>query len=455
MYILLLSALLTVPVFAGGKSAPTPRMPGACASPGRAGLPPTPALPPPARERGIVSSNVARDHIAVVFKSPEALLAAQKAGQTPDAIDGLPARYIVEEPAPPLQAAPEAAVSQLTEAFAVADPGNPAKADAPSAAADFRKIFDGTAPMLRPAVEGWTVDGKEYASTAELAASLKSLGKPVDATYHFAHTAIPEPKARAANTVAGAAAGGLFGAAGGAVLAVIGDVMGPLMELVFFGSMSPGRGWEQLSLLTGGFAAFGALMGAVIAWEESGSSRHPRTSIRGRLYRQATENGGTLYFEPKRDGEAIVVNLDTYAGAPALQEPAAPAPWPAWKRAGMGAAWGLALAVAQWMPLVQIVALLVAGPYAGAYVGRALTQGTGITGGVLGAALGLVVTFLAFASFAAVQTYGFLLSFGAFAGLLMLAGALIGVLAADRIRAHSAREAARNPAGQWWVQASR
>lgn len=434
---LLLLALVASPVFAIGhrSGAPSPRP-----------APPTPttlaasALLKPLAPHGAVAITVRQDGVAtghiVGFPDMKAFAAARAAGLTPKSAGGLPVLY---------QAA--------GEAIPAAAPGT--QKDGAAAAAEASRVFDGTVPMLKPAVESWGVEGRDYASTAELTAAMRGLDKPVNAAYSFAHSAVPEPKARGVNTLVGAAAGGVIGSVGGVVLAAVAGALGPLMELFLFGSMSRGGTAEDMAIIAAFLGGFSALAGAVIAWEET---RRPaafyKTVIRGRLFRQAGENGGTLYFEPKTDGKALVVNVDKYAEAAPLQQPAAPKPWPDWKRAGMGAAWGLALAVSQWIPLVQIFALPVAGPYAGATIGQALSHGKGVAGGVLGGALGLAVPVLAFASFAAVQTSGFLVAFGAFAGLLMVLGALIGLLAADAVRAHAARESAQSPAGQWWVAAS-
>lgn len=311
---------------------------------------------------------------------------------------------------------------------------------------------DGASPMRRPLVEGWTVAGKNYASTRELVTALPNSAAPVDATYRFAHTDKPVPPARAANTAVGFVSGGALGALLGTAFFVFGSVVGPIMD-VFLGGNGAGPALSELGMFAGFFGGAGALMGSFMAFVESAKPSDPGESITGRIYRHAGPEGETLYFEANKQGGKVLVDLGEYAGARPVAEPAAPAPWPLWKSSAAGLAAGTALAVSQWIPLVQIVALPLAGPAAGAAIGRALTAGTGIAGGWLGGSLGLIVPAAAFLSFAAVQSVGLLMSFGVFVGVLAAVGLVVGAFAANAVRADDAREKARNPAGQWWVAA--
>lgn len=305
--------------------------------------------------------------------------------------------------------------------------------------------FDG-AGMRRPLVEGWQVDGKDYASTLKLVNQLPNSAAPLEATYRFAHSDTPLPPARAANTAVGFASGGAIGA----VLATALFVFGSIVNEVTGGR---GIGMSGLAIFTGVFGLGGAFMGAMIGWVESSKPGDERESISGRIYRHTTALGETLYFATERYGRKMLIDLGAYAFAKPIVDPTPPAPWPAWKRAAAGLAAGAALAVSQWIPLIQIFTLPLAGPAVGAEIGRALTAGTGIQGVWLGGSLGLLVPLAAFYSFYAVQSIGMLMSLGVFVGIFAAAGLVLGLIAANSVHSAVVLENARNPADQWWSAA--
>ncbi|MBI5246784.1 MAG: cold shock domain-containing protein [Elusimicrobia bacterium] len=305
------------------------------------------------------------------------------------------------------------------------------------------RMFDGSGPMRRPLVEGWRVAGRDYASTRELVLQLPVSPAPLEATYRFAHTDKPPSPARGANTVVGLVSGATIGSVFGMAFYIFGSIVNE----VFGGrGLAPG----DLGLFAGFFGAAGALMGALIGRIESRNPIAERHSISGRIYRHAGPQGETLYFAAKRDGGDILVDLGAYFSAKPIVEPAAPAPWPLWKRAAAGLAAGATLAVSQWIPLLQIFTLPMAGMTVGFGVGRALTADTAVAGGWLGGSLGLLVPVAAFFSFAAVQSVGILMSLGIYVAALAAVGLVVGVFAANAVRAAAALEEARSPADQWW-----
>ncbi|MBI3551767.1 MAG: cold shock domain-containing protein [Elusimicrobia bacterium] len=311
----------------------------------------------------------------------------------------------------------------------------------PEAGAD--RLFDGVEPMRRPLVEGWEVDGKEYASTLKMVNELQDSPAPLEAVYRFAHEEKPLPPARVANTGVGAVSGGALGAVLASALFVLGSIVNEVTG-------GRGIGPSELAVFLSVFGLGGAFVGAMIGWEESAKPQDARASISGRIHRRTTAMGETLYFAAERYGQKILVDLGAYAFAKPIAEPQAPAPWPAWKKAAAGFAAGAALAVSQWIPLVQMFTLPMAGPAVGAAIGRALTAGTGIHGGWLGGALGLLVPAAAFASFAALPSLGILGALGVLVAALSAVGAVVGLFAADAVRAEAARDDFRNPADQWW-----
>lgn len=300
-------------------------------------------------------------------------------------------------------------------------------------------LFDGSAPMVKPAVDWWEVGGRRYESTAQLVRALPRLGKAREATYYYRHKNAVDSSERRFNAAAGGVSAGLIGVAGGALLWALGSAVGPLLGLT--ASQAPG-----LLLFSGFFGAVLGFVGLVIGAMEGG--KPSSEAVTGRLH----VSGKSLRFILKGDetgSKPRMVNLNAYAQARTPSSAPAPAPQSLLKGALKGLGMGLAVAVSLMIPLVQVVTIPLMGPGVGMDVGRRLSLRGHAVGGLLGGALGLLVPLSFFAALALGGTQNIALM-AVWAGALGLVGAVLGALLNNPLNRADAWAKVFAPKNQWW-----
>jgi hypothetical protein len=307
-------------------------------------------------------------------------------------------------------------------------------------------LFDGSTPMVKPAVDWWEVGGRRYESTAALVRALPRLGKSREATYYYRHKNAVDSSERRFNTVAGGVSAGLFGIAGGALLWTLGMVVGPFIGLVsgLTASAAP-----DLFLISGFFGAVLGFVGLVAGAMEGG--KPSSEAVTGRLH----VSGKSLRFLFKGDeagSKPRAVNLNAYASARTPSAAPAPAPQSLLKGALKGLGMGLAVAVSLMIPLVQVVTIPLMGPGVGMDIGRRLSLRGHAVGGLLGGALGLLVPLSFFAALALGGAQNIALM-AVWAGALGLVGAVLGVLLNNPLNRADAWAKVYAPKGQWWNSA--
>lgn len=315
------------------------------------------------------------------------------------------------------------------------------------------KLFDGTAEMRRPLDEVWVLGELRYESTRELVRDAAGLPDGAPAVYRYSHVPAA-PVSRAAHAGVTALAGALAVGGLGAVFLAFDD--GPYGTLTKLLAGSPD---VALTVLIGGAAllAFGALIGAGISLETTGERKAEndgRDAVKGRIERREGPLGPVPHFVAVRGRETVVVDLQQHSFAEPLEEPELPEPWSPLLSALAGAAAGVALGLAQWIPLAQILILPAAGPAVGAMLARALAGDSRLPWNVLGGFLGLLFPALAVFSFISVGDIGFLATLKWYLSAMAVIGALLGALGANAYRQREALREARNPPAQWWARRS-
>jgi hypothetical protein len=308
-----------------------------------------------------------------------------------------------------------------------------------------QKLFDGTQEMRRPLEEVWVLGEQRFESTRALLTAAGSLPAAAPATYRYAH-APSAPVSRAAR--AGVSA--LSGAVIAAVLAAgfIGLAEGPH----YLGRVLTGAAGLEPLLLAGVAVLVGAAAGAVVSTEGPPAGEDDgRAAISGTLELRESPIGPRPWFIARRGRETVVVDLLNHAFAEPLDEPELPEPASPVVSGLVGAAAGVAIALAQWIPLAQILILPALGPAVGAALGRALAGDSRLPWGVLGGVLGLGFPAIAIASFSSVSRIGMLATLEWYLPLFAVIGAVLGVLAYNAYREREALEAHRNPPSQWWA----
>lgn len=307
-------------------------------------------------------------------------------------------------------------------------------------------LFDGSAPMVKPAVDWWEVGGRRYESTAALVRALPRLGKSREATYYFRHKNAVDSSERRFNAAAGGVAAGLFGVAGGALLWALSAAVGPLLGVVsgLTASQAPG-----LLLFSGFFGAVLGFVGLVAGAMEGG--KPSSEAVTGRLH----VGGKSLRFIFKGNetsSKPQAVNLNAYARARTPSSAPTPAPQTFLKGSLKGLGMGIAVAVSMMIPFVQAVTIPLMGPGIGMDVGRRLSLRGHAVGGLLGGALGLLVPLSFFAALALGGAQNIALM-AAWAGVLGLAGAVLGALLNNPLNRADAWAKVYAPKGQWWNSA--
>ena len=367
-------------------------------------------------------------------------LPALIAAQPP--VAGSSARPTGEGRAPGSLAAVHAkGVGALMEAFK--EPGADTKSSRPE---KLDAIYDGSAPMVKPAVDWWEVGGRRYESTTQLMRALPRLGKSREATYYYRHKNAVDPVEHRFNAVAGGVSAGLFGVASGALLWALGSFVSPIMGAVGGLTFSGAPG---VLLFSGFFGAALGLVGLLAGAMEGGkpSSRE----VTGKLH----VSGKSLRFIFKGDevvSKTRIVNLNAYASARTPRSTPAHAPQTFLKGALKGLGMGLFVAVSLMIPLAQIVTIPLMGPAIGMDVGRRLSLRGHAVGGLLGGALGLLVPLSFFAALALGGAQNIAL-IAVWAGALGLIGTVLGVLLNNHLNRADAWAKVYAPENQWWNSA--
>lgn len=341
--------------------------------------------------------------------------------------------------APRIRAAtPAQGLRALTEAFkepgAKQEDALPKKIDA---------FYDGSEPMVKPAVDWWEVGGRRYESTAQLVRAMPRLGKSREATYYYRHKNAVDSRERRFNAVAGGVSAGLVGVAGGALLWALGSVAAPLLEIA--GGLTASAP-PSLLLFSGFFGAVLGLVGLLAGIMEGG--KPSSNEVAGRLH----VDGKSLRFIFKGDeagSKSRVVNLNAYAQARTPSAAPSPAPQTILKGALKGLGMGLAVAASLMIPFVQAVTIPLMGPGIGMDIGRRLSLRGHAVGGLLGGALGLLVPLSFFAALALGGAQNIALM-AVWAGGLGLVGAVLGALLNNPIIRADAWAEVYAPKSQWW-----
>lgn len=305
-------------------------------------------------------------------------------------------------------------------------------------------LFDGAA-MKRPLVESWNVEGVTYASTEELLEKLPRADRPLQASYTFSHTTQAEPPRPGANAAIGAVAGGVFSTVGAFILGAVASTVDEFLSVVTF-NPDGGASVPEIVYFALGIGVMGVIAGFFMGRTAGKDPQAPSRTLRGRLLRLSGADGEKVVFE--RYGEFVrSADLGLFSRSPRTTAPAAPAPWPAWKRALTGLGLGAAFGLAYFVPLLNVVAyFVVPGAFATAFAAAA--KGTGVHAGWLGGALGMVLSVLAVV--VATTATSWLSGAALLAGGVGLIGLLTGWATFDKVRAQGAEDAAYYPEGQWW-----
>jgi hypothetical protein len=421
----------------------------------RVAVPPRAGLPFAVHSAPSLGPAVLAPSLQSLPSTPSLVPAVMPSAAVPGPVSALPAALR------PLAAAfPAAAEAPEARAAAPGAPAAPAAAEEQDEAAieaaahaertgvrkpHVERLFDGTKEMRRPLEEVWVLGEQRYGSTRELLSAAAALPASTPATYRFSH--VPSaPRSRAAAAGVSALSGAVIAA--GLSAAFIGLSEGPYyLTRVFTG----GAGLEPL-LMTAVVVLMGAVAGAVVSTEgPRDEDDDGRASVSGRLELRESPVGPRPWFVARRGRETVVVDLLNHSFAEPLDEPELPEPWSPVVTGLAGAAAGVALALLQWIPLLQILILPFAGPTVGAALGRAMAGDSRLPWGVLGGVLGFVFPAIAVASFSSVSRIGMLATLEWYLGLFAVLGAALGMLAANAYREREALEAHRNPPSQWWA----
>lgn len=313
------------------------------------------------------------------------------------------------------------------------------------------RLFDGAAEMRRPLDEAWVVGEARYGSTRELARDAGSLAHGAPAVYRYSHVP-PVPVSRKAHAGVMALTGATVTGALGAAFLAFDD--GPYGTL---GRLLAGSPDAMLTVLIGAavLTGLGAVIGASMSVETTGERKADndgRDAIAGRIELREGNAGPVPFFIATRGRETVTVDLLQHSFAEPLDEPELPEPWSPLVSGLAGAAAGVALGLAQWIPLAQILILPVAGPAVGSLLARSLAGDSRLPWGVLGGTLGLAFPALAVASFISAGDIGILAALEWYLSAMAVIGAVLGALAANAYRFREALEAARNPPSQWWAE---
>lgn len=312
------------------------------------------------------------------------------------------------------------------------------------------RIYDGSPQMIKPRVESWTVKGRRYDSTGELVRHLPLLAGPQSATYHFGHEERVEEWEQKANAKIAPVAGGLIGAAVGALAMLFVGAFHTAAPVVAIG-----YGMTIPLTVIAGAVAFG-FSGAVMGYFGSGRDEPRRTSILGVIYRHAGPEGRKLLFA-RADNSRVVVDLAAYAQAKTPEAAPRPKAWPWWKGALHGSGIALAIAVSMIIPFVQVLGIF-SGPFVAGAIGNMLTKPNHVTGGLLGGSLGLIIPFswLLMGTIGGNPLYagdwGLWLNWLSWFGVMGVIGAVLGALLANPLRRAQAWANTFAPAGQWWTR---
>lgn len=372
---------------------------------------------------------------------------APSLGVTPVAVALIAARPLAAASAPAGRTSkvraetPAQALHALTEAFK-----EPGEQQDSSRSEKLNAFYDGSEPMVKPAVDWWEVGGRRYDSTAQLVRALPRLGKSSEATYYYRHKNAVSSAERRFNAVAVGASAGLIGVAAGALLWTLGMVVGPFVGLV---SGLTASGAPSLLLFSGFFGAVLGLVGLTAGTLEGG--KPSSNEVTGKLH----INGKSLRFIFKSaevGSKPRAVNLNAYASARTPRPAPAPVPQTLLKGALKGLGMGLAVAVSLMIPLVQVVTIPLMGPGIGMDMGRRLSLRGHAAGGLLGGALGLLVPLSFFAALALGGAQNIALM-AVWAGGLGLIGAVLGVLLNNPLNRNDAWAKTYAPKGQWWNSA--
>lgn len=388
----------------------------------------------------------------------------------------LPSAPSLKAPAAAVVAAPAAVVAVAAVLPAAALAQAPAVTEAPAAeglqtlsrslarrtldVGSLNAAFDGAAQkeeaaeaaaMARPPLSSWSMLGKEYKTTQELLAAVPDQAEPVPAVYTYGHNETTTRGERRANMAIGAVTGAFVLAEVGAVLGAIGGALGPILNLFLGGYGGSSVGLADIAVIGAFLGGFGACVGLMMGKDAGAAAA--RTWVHGEILRYKDK----LYFRPS-GAKAPLVDLSEFAQAPVAPEAPAPAPWPLWKRAGVGAGLGLLVALATGFPLVQIVGLWIAGPAAGVLVGQGLSGKSEVSGAVLGGALGTLVPVSYFAMLSVANALAYGAVWGAMglwlAGVVGL-GALLGAALGNPVRRGLAWREGAFPQSQWWARGQR
>lgn len=319
--------------------------------------------------------------------------------------------------------------------------------------AHIERLFDGSVEMRRPLEEVWVVGQARYASTRELVRDAAGLENGTPAVYRYSHVPAA-PVSRASRAGVMALTGATVTGALGAVFLAFDDGPNGTWTQLLAGSPE-----AALTVLIGAatLLGFGAFIGATASLEDGGKRKEDndgRDAIAGRIELREGSFGPVPFFIARRGRETVTVDLARHSFAEPLDEPELPEPWSPLVSALAGAAAGLALGVAQWIPLAQILILPVAGPAVGVKLARSLAGDSRLPWGVLGGVLGLVFPALAVFSFVSAGEIGFLATWKWYLGAMAVIGAVLGALAANAYRERETLDEARNPPAQWWARRS-